>query len=153
MKLLTKIKEIAIKIINWYFENSDILGTRVKYDQVFTPIDKIIGSGKMYPTDGDYVVLSMFMLKNALKSNFIQFAKWRKEKFDCDDFAFVMAGQMKLLIPDIAFGYAHSKTHAFNIAVLNTGSVVVIEPQTNQVFTEKEFKMNSNYYPFRLVII
>lgn len=147
------IKTWTLKGINWWFENSAIIGQRASFTKVYTPIDKIIKTGKFYPTDADYTVLSKKVLAIALKSNFIQFAKWRRERFDCDDFAFVMAGQMKLLVPDIAFGYVHSKTHAFNISVLSNGEVVVIEPQNNKIYTESQFKKMPMYYPFRLVVI
>ena len=156
MKLPKNLWKWTIKIfwkgVYFWINNSDIIGKRVNQDFVISPIAKQFPK-QLFPTEGDYVVLSKERLEIALKLNFAKNIKWTKNRYDCDDYAFFLAGLMRLVVPDIAFGYAQTKTHAFNLAVLDNRQVVIIEPQSNQILSPHEYKFLKKYSPFELVVI
>jgi hypothetical protein len=63
-------------------------------------------------------------------------SKYIKEAYDCDDFASAMFGVFNQRgLGRFAFGYALSKSHAFNIFVDRECKLWVVEPQTNRIMS------------------
>ena len=65
--------------------------------------------------------------------------KWQSEKFDCENFAEVslylsaMGGVKAGLSLEPCFGWARSRTHAFNVYRVKDGRWMIWEPQTGQM--------------------
>lgn len=148
------IKNTLSKILNWYFDKSPLLSdVKIGMGEIQILTSNTFKTNSVVVSDNEYQTINRGVLENALKTNFIKFIKYRAEKFDCDDYSFILCGQLKLMFPGVAFGIIHSKTHAFNFAILDDKSVVVIEPQTNKILTVSEFKQMPEYYPAKLVIL
>ena len=70
--------------------------------------------------------------------------KYRKESYDCDDFAYRLMGQLS--VPgwaDLAFGIVWTDQHALNVFVDEDKEVWFIEPQSDAIFEKAIPKMGS----------
>lgn len=114
--------------------------------------------------DETYSLFSLESLKRFLQANRIDVIKYKKEVFDCDDFADVLMGSLKnwiivksgtYLRGGIPFGTilgdirhdVNSKKynpHAMNIFVDNRKRVHFIEPQNDRIYTPTP--KNSGYW-------
>lgn len=76
------------------------------------------------------------------------------EKHDCDDYAYQLYAQVKSYYPLLAFGVAHSRTHAFNFIIFvedNEFKIYFIEPQTGDIFSIEN--ASEIYLPITFVFI
>jgi hypothetical protein len=76
---------------------------------------------------------------------FIRLRKWVFEKFDCDDFSYVMKGIMSWFYGGFAFGIVKVKTgpksaHQLNCFINEFGKLMFVEPQTNEIFSPDDRK-------------
>jgi len=87
--------------------------------------------------------LKIFIAKNNLANQF----KYTKESLDCDDFSFILQGDMSKYDSDLAVGIVWGVTpqghgHAFNFCISTDQQLFLIEPQQNRVFKpEKLWKI------------
>lgn len=86
--------------------------------------------------------LKLFVAKNNLSK-----LVYEKEVLDCDDFSFILQGDVSRYDSDLAFGIVwgvapQGQGHAFNWAISTDNELIFIEPQTNHVFKpEKLWKI------------
>ena len=91
--------------------------------------------------DINYYILNQTILKNLLHKCPYNNNKYIAESYDCEDFARTTKAWVTLhCVGNISFGNAEAHfyynstykfTHGFNIAVLDDGGVVLIEPQSD----------------------
>ena len=102
----------------------------------------------VYNSDKSYKTIEKSEVEKFLKSDWTNFKFYKKETMDCDDFAFILLGKARERIPGGAFGWAASKTHAFNFFVDSNKKFWIIEPQTDKIFTSSD-----NKYQIKFCII
>jgi len=98
--------------------------------------------------DYEYALLTKKQVEEFLKSDWTNWKIYRKEKFDCDDFAIVLWGKFHEKFGNCSVGFACSNEHAFNIFIDDKKKLWLIEPQTDKIFTSK-----LNRYKLKLVLI
>lgn len=83
---------------------------------------------------------------------FLQYSKlntirYVAEYWDCDDFAQALKAQAHRHYRINGIGYVidHAAGHAYNLAVLGDGQLVVIEPQSDRVFKFEEIQNGQPY--------
>lgn len=87
--------------------------------------------------------LKLFVAKNNLAGQF----KYKKESLDCDDFSFMLQGDISKHDSDLAVGIIWGVTpqgqgHAWIWAISTDRQLIFIEPQQNRVFKpEKLWKI------------
>lgn len=93
--------------------------------------------------DSWYAALTKEQVKDFLKSDWTNFRFYRKEKFDCDDFAIILWGKFHEKFGNCSVGFACSDTHAFNFFIDENRKFWIIEPQTDKIFTtiNKKYKI------------
>ncbi len=89
--------------------------------------------------DTEYTLIPASKLREIISSDLVNEVKYEANRFDCDDYALILAGKLARW----SAGIIHvkytgkkgvDKYHALNIAVLDNGKVVYIEPQTDEIF-------------------
>ena len=89
-------------------------------------------------SDESYKLCDIESLKRFLKYNYTDRRIYKKVKHDCDDFSFILQGDVTRWDSDLCFGVAWVHTpddqyHAMNIAIALDYQVVLIEPQTDEI--------------------
>ena len=114
----------------------------------------------VYLSDEQFYTTTIEEAKKFSEGTKLQYKKWIKEDFDCDNFSFAAMGYWSQGLKSFAFGIAWSDNHAFNIGIfLEDGErkIYFIEPQTNQYFDLETAKLKSkgglHYYPVRLIVM
>jgi hypothetical protein len=92
-------------------------------------------------SDQNYKMVDVDQLQKFLRKDLTSLRKYKKTVHDCDDFSFILMGDVTKWDSDLAFGiawgYNPSGTyHAFNIAIDITQQVRIIEPQTDEIFVD-----------------
>jgi len=95
--------------------------------------------------DNEYALLTKTQIEEFLKSDWTNFRNYRKEKFDCDDFAIVLLGRFHEKFGNCSVGFACSDTHAFNFFVDEKRKLWLIEPQTDKIFISSNSKYKINF--------
>ena len=121
-----------------------------KVIQSTTPTNSIaeILSSKGYKSlmlDRVYNIYSLDVLNEGLVENSISEKKYRKEVYDCDDFAFAIFAAIRAKYSGIPFGVVIGTTvegvpHAWNVFISIDDEIWFIEPQSDKIFlptTEK----------------
>jgi hypothetical protein len=90
-------------------------------------------------SDPNYKLVDVGMLQKFLKRNKIDKREYKHPEHDCDDFSYILFGDVTRWDSDLAFGIAWGYTpsgtyHAFNIAIDTERQVRIIEPQTDEIF-------------------
>lgn len=89
---------------------------------------------KLYLADAVYYVCSRQTVEEFLAADDTEKERYVSETHDCDDFSFRLMGQFHTKpYSALAFGIAWSGVHAYNIFVSKEGSVLLVEPQTDQI--------------------
>jgi len=98
----------------------------------------------LYLSDGGYDLFKDEDLWKVIKLNRFEEQPYITEKRDCDDFADVLKGHMKKLVPGVAFGCAWGWVlnykgeqvykHAINCFINQNQQLVFVEPQSNEEF-------------------
>ena len=145
----------AFKAGAWFWVNSSPLlsTTEISYDAVKSQAQFDFKTKVPAVTEHNFRTISKENLMKLVNFFPIRHVKWTEEKFDCDDFALTLTGFMRMVCPDIAFGYAQTKTHAFNVVCLDDGVMYLFEPQSNRLITLKEAKEDPQYYEIYLMVI
>jgi hypothetical protein len=104
--------------------------------------DPIIKVSDLYLTDRTFKLVDINYLKKYLKDNSVSEYKYVKEIHDCDDFSYILQGDITRWDSDLAFGIIHGKTidgysHAWNVCIGTDKKVWFIEPQTDEIWTPK----------------
>lgn len=91
-----------------------------------------------------------------VKESKIQYKKWTKEDYDCDNFSASLYGYWSDSLKSFAFGMARSAGHQFNIMIDKDRNVWIVEPQTAKFMTIEEAKKKSspdglNYFPITYI--
>jgi len=107
----------------------------------------------LFLSDETYSLTTKEEAEKFSKETKVQYNKWLKEQFDCDEFSFASMGYWNEGLKQFAYGIAWSKTHAFNIMIDNKKQIWIVEPQNNIYFKLEDIKINKLYYPLRLILI
>lgn len=88
--------------------------------------------------DNIYTLLSVEDMQKILKINFIKNLQYRKEIFDCDDFAFNFMWFIRNLFGNVAVGVVfieldNGSRHALNFMVTEKREIYLIEPQDSSM--------------------
>ena len=84
----------------------------------------------------------------------VQYRKWIEENHDCDNFSLALLGYWSEGLYSFAFGYARSKTHAFNVMINEKTELWICEPQDNKWYQYDFFlKINSEQYKITEVLM
>lgn len=101
--------------------------------------DPFLTINKLYMTDRSYKLVDIEHLRRYLRDNPVSERKYVPEKYDCDDFSYVLQGDITRWDSDLAVGIVHGKKvgsyyHAWNICVSTEREVWFIEPQNDKVW-------------------
>lgn len=101
--------------------------------------------------DSNFYLPTQAEVMNILTASQTDRRTWTAERFDCDDFSYVLKGEFSVHAYDagaLSYGFALgiiwgnfswvNGFHAVNFAVLNTGAVMLIEPQDDRVFAASQ---------------
>lgn len=105
-------------------------------------------NAEIHVADKDYECPTEERLWDELVTSYFEDYEYLKETLDCDDYALLLHAWIRQKQykekwgKPLAFGEAWSKTHAVNIAILNTGKVVLIEPQNDRVLDASTYGIN-----------
>ena len=98
-------------------------------------------------SDLSYKLVDIFHLKKTIKINNLARYEYIKTERDCDDFSYMLQGDITHKDSDLAFGMIwgikpNGKGHAFNWCIGTDKELWFIEPQSNKVFKpEKLWKV------------
>jgi len=95
--------------------------------------------GALYLTDRTYKLVDIAHLKKYLRYNPVSTRTYTPDKHDCDDFSFILQGDVTRWDSDLAFGIIHGKRpdkdgHAWNWCVGTDKEIWFIAPQTDRVW-------------------
>ena len=93
----------------------------------------------LHITDREFKLVDIEHLREFLLENPVSERPYIKEKHDCDDFAYILQGDITRWDPDLAFGIIHGRTqsgasHAWNVCIGTDEQIWFIEPQTDGVW-------------------
>lgn len=102
----------------------------------------------IFISDSKYEICRHEDIKSFLKKYNINLRKYDKNKYDCDNFSFSLMGNFTNLMSGYAIGIVWADTpkgkHALNFYIglgeHGKPEFYFIEPQTNEVFQNKEYK-------------
>jgi len=103
-------------------------------------------------SDSTYNLVLHDSMKSFLALDDTNRNKYVSQYYDCDDFSFRLIGQAST--PEwagIAFGFAWSKSHAFNIFISASRQIYLIEPQTDKIIKIEDAQ--GAYVDLQLVVI
>lgn len=91
-------------------------------------------------SDSSYKLVDIERLKKFLKYNNTDRRVYKKIKHDCDDFSYILQGDVTRWDSDLAFGIAwvhkpNGVYHAMNVCITTDYEVVLIEPQTDRIIS------------------
>ena len=89
-------------------------------------------------TDREFKLVDIPHLREFLLGNPVSERKYVKERHDCDDFAYILQGDVTRWDSDLAFGIIHGLTpdgygHAFNVCIGIDKEIYFVEPQNDVV--------------------
>lgn len=105
--------------------------------------------------DSTYRSVSVDEFKK-IASFVVQQQKWKEDKYDCDNYSFVLKGDIDRFGYGIPIGIMNvnlygSGKHAINIFFDSKGVFYAVEPQTLEIWTLKEY-MISKGKPYAVII-
>lgn len=94
-------------------------------------------------TDSNYKLVDIDHLQKYLQKNHVNIRKYEKTIHDCDDFSYILMGDITRWDSDLAFGilWAYKpdgEYHSLNIAISTDEKVILIEPQTDKIIWDLE---------------
>jgi len=149
-----KVANEGMKVINKDIAKSTgftLMALPITYEQPVkinykTVQDRLSPAKPMFISDKYWYGINRVDVLNVLDRNpHIADMEYIKTNLDCDDFATALHGLFSQ--PNLgrfAFGYAVSKTHAFNFFVDRKSKIWLVEPQTNQII-EYNDEVKDNY--------
>ena len=95
-------------------------------------------------SDRSYKLVDIEVLKEFLASNPVSEREFVLESHDCDDFSFILMGDVTRWDPDLTFGVIWGWTpkdtfHAWNWCIGTDRRIWFVEPQNDKVFSPDEF--------------
>jgi len=93
----------------------------------------------LYITDREFKLVDTDHLQRYLNTNPVSDRKYVKEQHDCDDFAYIIQGDVTRWDSDLAFGIIHGRDlngnpHMWNVCIGTDKKIWFIEPQTDRVW-------------------
>jgi len=110
----------------------------------------------IYLVDRTYQLISKAEMERFLKQDLTDLQEYVAEFHDCDDFSWALLGSISAKEwSGIAFGFAFSNTHAFNIFVSDEKEVYIVEPQRDLIWKVNEIpKQYKKYFvPIRICMM
>lgn len=100
--------------------------------------DAIVKVSDLNITDRTFKLVDIGHLRGFLDDNPVSKRKYVEEKHDCDDFAYILQGDMTRWDSDLAFGIIHGRdaggnSHAWNVCIGTDKKVWFVEPQDDTV--------------------
>lgn len=131
-----------------YLQQESIV--RMTANSVVMLFDKPIDGGAaikvsdLHVTDRSFKLVDINHLQGFLLENPVSDRKYVRERHDCDDFAYVLQGDVTRWDSDLAFGIIHGRdesgaTHAWNVCIGLDHKVYFVEPQTDRVWKVEGF--------------
>lgn len=98
----------------------------------------------LHITDRTFKLVDIAYMKRFLDENPVSRREYVKEHHDCDDFSYILQGDVTRWDSDLAFGIIHGRTpdgggHAWNVCIGTDRGIWFIEPQTDQVWKPANF--------------
>lgn len=109
--------------------------------------DAIVKVSDLHITDRTFKLVDITHLREFLLENPTSERGYIKERHDCDDFAYILQGDVTRWDSDIAFGIIHGRdvngnSHAWNVCIGTDKKIWFVEPQDNNVWkVEGEWKI------------
>ena len=93
----------------------------------------------LHITDRTFKLVDIAYLREFLLENPVSERVYIKEHHDCDDFAYILQGDVTRWDADLAFGIIHGRTqdggsHAWNVCIGTDEQIYFVEPQTDRVW-------------------
>lgn len=140
------------KILN-YFKSKKL--TSLDSDKIRKALPKIdykfLNPTQHYLLDKNYKSCTIEEFKELLKKDFTNWKLYKKNSYDCDNFAFKLYSNLKNKYPTLSIGIVISTSHAFNVFIDKFGKAHYIEPQTDKIYSFG--RLTKQYKPFVLIII
>jgi len=115
------------------------LMTRQETAAVLIPYTKVA-----YVSDKEYTTAYKKDIKKFLEYNIFRHRKFVPEKYDCDNYSFVLQGLMSYGMSGYAIGIVWVHTpkgnHALNFFIDEMEQMWYIEPQSNEIFQRKDYE-------------
>ena len=113
-----------------------VIRKEVSFAYVFGILNGLFpDASHIYLSDNLYWLCSEDDIKKFLEMDATNKEKYKTEKFDCDDFAYRLMGQLST--PEwagIAFGIVWSEKHAACCFIDDKGTFFFIEPQSDELY-------------------
>ena len=109
-----------------------------------TTENRSIAFGDLYLTDRTYKLVDIDHLKKYLRHNPVSKRWYIPDKHDCDDYSFILQGDVTRWDSDLAFGIIHGRRpgkdgHAWNWCVGTDREIWFIEPQDDTLWKPESF--------------
>ena len=101
----------------------------------------------LHITDREFKLVDVSHLGEFLLENPVSDREYVNERHDCDDFAYILQGDVTRWDSDLAFGIIHGRdaignSHAWNVCIGLDRKIYFVEPQTDRVWDpEGEWKI------------
>ncbi|WP_129582607.1 lectin MOA-related protein [Methanolobus psychrotolerans] len=89
-------------------------------------------------SDTSFKLVDAKQFKAFLSRNATDGRKYIRESHDCDDFSYILLGDVTKWDSDLAFGIAwgtnsSGTNHSVNLAITTSGDIVLVEPQNDEI--------------------
>ena len=98
----------------------------------------------LHITDRGFKLVDIPHLREFLLENPVSERKYVKERHDCDDFAYILQGDVTRWDSDLAFGIIHGRdengnSHAWNVCIGTDRKIHFVAPQTDRIWKPEGF--------------
>jgi len=127
----------------------------IEYEKLYKLLKKKLRRARIYLVDRKYQIISKKEMMRFLEEDKTDLIKYIPEFRDCDDISWALLGNINSnRWSGIAFGFAFSKVHAFNI-FCDSKKVYIIEPQTDKIMEINKIpsKHKKAYWPILIVMM
>lgn len=137
------IRDIIPNAVMWwahqtFHPNPGPVMTGSEVSKLFKDVDNV------FISDISYTTARKKDINHFLSYNMFNFRKYVPEKYDCDNYSFSLMGLFTNLMSGYAIGIVWADTpggaHALNFFIDEKKVMWYIEPQTNKVFQNKDYK-------------
>lgn len=106
--------------------------------------DATIKVSDLHITDRTFKLVDIDHIEEYLLENPVSERSYVNEWHDCDDFSYILQGDVTRWDSDLAFGIIHGRTpsggsHAWNVCISTDKEIYFIEPQTDRVWKPESF--------------
>ena len=101
--------------------------------------DAVVKVSSLNITDRTFKLVDIDHLREFLLENPVSDRKYVKERHDCDDYSYILQGDVTRFDSDLAFGIIHGRdannnSHAWNLCIGIDKKIYFIEPQDDDVW-------------------